>query len=215
MRLTLLLLVCGTLSMNVLRAGTLIFSNFGSPTAYTTSSYLSPEQGEAIPFTVPSTPDPGTEWALNSVEVVAALSDDTHPIDLTIYSDSNGLPGTALETLDLYLPTGSSSFNDQTISSVENPILVSGSQYWIGLSDPTDPPGNNFVEWAYAGNGTVDPGTVSTFDGTSWSDPSINGYAQGAVQITANEVAASTPEPATFALFGAGLLALGWKRKRG
>ena len=201
MKLSVLILIGAALSSNALYAGTLLFSNFGDASnPYSSTAGLSVTYGDAVPFTVNLTPDPGTSFALDSIEFVASVADFTQPVDVSLFSDSNGLPGSSLETLSTLL---NSANPDTIVTSVENPLLVTGQQYWIVLSDPNAATNPNYLTWNFAGTQGQNPvpeGVANDNEGWIFS----NGYTQGAVSVTAMEVTPS-PEPGTFLALGSGL----------
>lgn len=213
MRLTQILLVGALLSSNMWGAGTVIFTNFGdSQNPYSTQNALSVSTGDAISFLTPSTLHPGASaWALDSIEFVGSVADPSRAIDVSLYSDSGGLPGSSIETLTALL---TSDPTDRIVTSVETPTLNPGTTYWLVLSDPNAPSNPNFLSWFDAGTvGSNQPPTgVATNGEGGWSfDP--NRYTQGVARVTADEVF-GTPEPGTFLALGSGLLLLGARRLR-
>jgi PEP-CTERM motif len=79
-------------------------------------------------------------------------------------------------------------------------LATQNQEFWIGI-DATDP--NTSVEWALSTADTTGVGT----DGQSLFD-------NGALIFGAFEMIVDTPEPASLAILGAGLAALGYFRRR-
>jgi hypothetical protein len=97
------------------------------------------------------------------------------------------------------------------VDSIQNPILTSGAEYWIVLTDPDAP--NESLHWLTSGNSYEGQGAAFfSFDAETqdfdWQYGS--GIQQGALQVDANLVSdTATPEPGTLLALGSGLLLLG------
>ncbi|MBL8145932.1 MAG: hypothetical protein JNL34_06065, partial [Anaerolineae bacterium] len=117
----------------------------------------------ATGFTVPA----GGDQLLTSVTVNAAVNNTivASQIDVRLYSDSSGVPGSQIAYLG-YVNPGSTSFSDFTFSPSVPPVLTAGTTYWIHLG------GFNFRltygDSAPAGLWTS-TGT-KTNPGTGWAD---------------------------------------------
>lgn len=93
-----------------------------------------------------------------------------------------------------------SSANPTPLSFTTNPdpVLVSGDEYWIVLSDAV----SFDLTWNSGGAGGAG---IAYLSGGSWVYS--NSYTQGAVEADATLVP-NAPEPGTFLIFGGGLSAV-------
>jgi len=122
------------------RAGT-IYDNFGSGDSYVPASWAisgpsSPTFSEidtAAPFT------PGTTAQVGSIELPLIYVQGTNSLVVKLLGDSSGLPdeGTVLESWTLSGISDSSTI--YTLTSLVNPTVTAGTQYWVaafaGASD--------------------------------------------------------------------------------
>lgn len=175
-------------------------------------------------------PDPGfiggiTSYAVNGAsysggQSIAAsfLSADTSPLDhidvalnwenfgpdlftIILADDNAGAPGTALETFSVSgVPT---SGTIETVTSLTNPILTSGTKYWVEVL-PGDP--------LTVGGWNLSTGPLTGFSyqpvgSETWT--AASGYG------VAYDVIGTVPEPSTWSLLalGAGAFALARRRR--
>jgi hypothetical protein len=154
---------------------------------------------------------------LSTIQVAAALIQGPNHLTIDLDADAGNAPGSTIESFTI---TGAmpqfgsySSGHLVTATSLLNPLLSAGSQYWVVLSVPDD--GTSFAAWDLGFNGDRGPGHFTNHgivqvDGTeNW---------RGAMSITgeAISVASSVPEPSGFAIVVISALAgLGyfWKRQ--
>jgi hypothetical protein len=168
------------------------------------------------------------------------LAPGVNSIDITLYADNHGSPGTALETWALsgaipcpYTggPTGcfrgesgvdGSLVPPLNVTSASHPLLTGGSQYWVaaGIADPS-----TYVSWLLAttsqcqtaGHCSNDVGGTNAYGtfplGAPWT---VNTSATCcALALEVNGTAVPVPEPATVGLMALGLLGAGFAgRKR-
>ncbi|HUI81274.1 MAG TPA: choice-of-anchor R domain-containing protein [Bryobacteraceae bacterium] len=115
------------------------------------------------------------------------------PIEISVTTDSGGLPGAAIETFQLSADLESFVAQPQPISfaSIDQPLLNAGQQYWLTVTDDTS---TAALTWFWSPGGS---GPVAQFDNSlpGWE---TDGTQQGAFEID------SVPEP-----LPAGLLAIG------
>jgi len=205
MRLSVFLIACALLASNVLRANTLIYENYTVITPYVNGSGLNIVQEDAVPFTVDVIAPSGSAYALSDIEFAGSVrnTESLNRVTGKLYDTVNGLPGDVLESFNLTLDPNASGAPLYQLTSLTNPVLATGQEYWFGLSDPV----TNDLTWFFNGTGVSN---VATLSGSTWSY-SPGQYSQGALVVNAELVTAS-PEPASLLLLG-GALALGLGRK--
>jgi hypothetical protein len=110
-----------------------------------------------------------------------------------LYEDSSGQPGTLLESWAALLPAEGSVPPLTDLTSLENPLLSAGTQYWLVIDAPL-----SGVIWDLNDQGV---------NGGAWSGTSLDGMSQmfsadatPAVQLT------SMPEPSNAVSCGAAFL---------
>jgi hypothetical protein len=209
------LLLALTFSQSTLRADT-IYTNFDASGSYSAGAGLivtnDPISGAsvAIAFT------PSDNYNLTSIEFVASdlILNDSNDVTLGIFADNGGLPGsTPLESFSVPL-TGM--FGDNilvtTVSSILQPLLLAGTQYWVGMN--TAP--QDLIIWNQ--NVTSANGFAETDGSGNWSaaDPF---QPQGVLQVdgalaaiqppdASDTLPSSVPEPAVWTLMAIGLVAV-------
>ena len=150
----------------------------------------------------------GGSYTLDSVDLHLFFADPTQVTpELSIYSDSAGVPGTLIETFTN--PTFSVGYADYNFTPDDSVNLFNGTDYWIVLENTLGTFDFNWVQ----GNSPVTPtGDFSyidsyySFDGISWDgEPPLT------IQISATQI----PEPGLFGLITglASLSVIAFKRK--
>src|ERR1035441_9867490 len=85
-----------------------------------------------IPFTAAS--------GGNLASISTDISSTTQPVDFLLYADASGEPGALLESWTTGVPAFTPSLTPvamTTLDSVQNPLLLAGSQYWLLVALPT------------------------------------------------------------------------------
>jgi len=209
MRLSLLLLACAALGSNVLRAGTLIYSNYDSsvtvdqPGGYQ-SGALSISYSDGVRFTVNDIPDPGFVFSLADISFVGSVSNVADPITASLYSSVNNLPGSPLFTFAPLTLTNTTA--EYHLTPSDPFTLTTGVEYWFVLNDPNQ----GDLNWNWA-TGTDFGIATQSGEGANWVAAS---YTLGSLRVTANQVPGSVPEPSTFLALGGGLMLILGKRLR-
>jgi hypothetical protein len=123
-------------AMSAQAAPVTVFSNFNSNPAdlYDSSGFWDvlpaggqyPAESPAMAFT------PSGTYVLDQINVALELATGASSVTLTLYSDSDGAPGSVLASWNL---TGLAGFESccavETVSPSGSIVLYAGSQYWI------------------------------------------------------------------------------------
>jgi hypothetical protein len=120
------------------------------------------------------------------------------PMLLTLFTDSGNSPGTTIESWTVPLNPSDTSLTIVTVTSINDPLLVAGHQYWLS-EVPTDPVGTG-IGWglASAGSPGIELPVAESNTGTN------NGWGPTALNI-ANEFSVTgttIPEPARLGIGG-------------
>jgi hypothetical protein len=163
-----------------------IYSNLGKKgESYTPGGFLlagpNSLEGAAIFTAMPFTPK--SDAHVSQVQVAALYISGGNQINLSIYSDSGGVPGTLLAgpTTVTNLPThGTCCTLD--IAGFTPVAVIAGTQYWVVADTPLTGPGSDFEgEWGES----TRPIFPSAFDrGTGWFSASVDLLPSGVVRGT-------------------------------
>jgi len=182
-----------------------IFSNYGPGdthgigshiVAYKSSSWPNSDVDEGMPFT-PS----GVDSYLGSIELTVKLDTGTNELDVWLMTDSGGEPGTIIEAFNFIdkMETGLGPFSPLRASSIDRPLLLAGTQYWLVASTPV---AGTQANWFM--NSTGQSGRALWID-DDWQTLSDT---TGVFRISA------IPAPSALLLGGMGIGILRWLRKR-
>ncbi|MGO9137210.1 MAG: PEP-CTERM sorting domain-containing protein [Syntrophales bacterium] len=155
---------------------------------------------------------PTATATLSDIEIALSYISGTGSSYVTLYNDNSGLPGSALEswtvTNSALLPVfGNSATALYTLTSVVNPLLNAGTEYWLIASadsavwDAWNQTSPGVYSNHYCTPGT-DCGGGPIFSGGQW--------VMGAFEINGARV----PEPTTMLLLGLGLIGLAGVRRK-
>lgn len=199
------LALCGS----ILKADVL-YTNFGPGTTYTDSSGVIVSNGSVETSVAEELPVLTSSYDLTSIEFVASTETPSplNSVTVGIYADNGGVPAaTALESITLtgqLAPFDGSLSPVLTATSVTNPLLSAGSQYWLVM----DGPASEYLVWDLNSTSTV--GYLET-NGTAgeWiNNPNPFASETNAVfevDGTLISGAAAAPEPRTWMLLAGGL----------
>jgi len=195
-------------------ASQVLFSNFGPGQSYDQSLALSvgndfagDNLAQAGAFTPSSSAQIGA--------ILIALSEglgQSDPVTVAVAQDNNGLPGATLESFSI----GGGSLAAMggggivTLSSLLNPMLVAGTQYWVTVSTTL----NNSIGWHHNDGSNDSASNLEAYSldgGINYFAPA--GNARGAFEIDAL-LAQAAPEPGMLALLAGGALGMAGRRKR-
>lgn len=193
-----------------------IFSDFGTSPGYNNgdgllvTTYQGGSTWQADGFT------PTANYNLTTIEVaLSRWAHGSNTATVWLEKDNGGTPagtGSAIETYSLTgLPNFGSSGPFVTGTSLLKPLLAAGQQYWL-VAYPTF--GGSRLVWNQNDNNYSGP-TYASSSGTagSWgtgNSPSLF----GAMRISGDPVAHTSPEPASMLLFGFGGLAMAAFKRR-
>jgi hypothetical protein len=142
---------------------------------------------------------PSQEFQLTSIQIALGYvagfpSNGPNEADVSLVSDTGGLPGSTIESWQLTdLPATTFPSPLITVSSVLNPILLPGNQYWVIATAGPD----TFDTWTFtlAGSSFSPLAVNDTLNGVA-SGWVLNGSGrQGALAVSGDAV----PEPSTLA----------------
>jgi hypothetical protein len=155
----------------------------------------------------------GTDTYFDSVRLALSLSAGANEMDLRLYTDAGGHPGTVLESIHVsgQMPR----FGDfgaghlVTFNSALHPLLQAGGAYWLVPLAP----GGIVAGWNFNDQGRRSPFAMSAqFEPTTWA---VRQDTEGAFEVSGGPSPA--PEPSALALAGVGLVGVvgyAWRRRR-
>ena len=194
----------------------MIYSNFGTdedPYAATAGVLVTSDgmawSSVAVAFT------PSANYNLTSIEFADStlIPGDSGNITVGIFADTDGLPGST--PLELFTVTPLGVFGDNvpvtTVSSLLQPLLLAGNQYWVGLNAA---PGD-MVVWNQTASSASGFASTDGFGNWSASDPlqpqgvlEVDGTLSAFQPSVSNASVPAVPEPGAWILTVIGLIAL-------
>ena len=191
-------------------AGTILFSDLGTGSSlyaggveFSGSAVVGAggQVSDGFAFT------PSITALLTQIDVVLIYNSGRNSALLTLYSDTAGVPGTALDAWSLSnlpaCPTTSCTL--ETVTPHSAITLLSGTQYWLIASTVA---ADTLGTWGLNTTGTFG-GAASSTNGAAFTV--ISNYPLGAFDV----IGTTVPEPATFALAAAGLALCLARKKMG
>jgi hypothetical protein len=144
---------------------------------------------------------PSEDCTFVAADLAVSLDMGTNSLHVTLAADNSGAPGATIETFLFNDAMGPSGIANPPLQadSVTNPILDAGDTYWLVASTT----GDTLALWGDSLSSSGANGGVQNYAGTWYSYPD---NPTAAFSITGAEFT-PVPEPASIALFGAGMLA--------
>jgi hypothetical protein len=190
---------------------TVVYSNFGTSFGYNTSAgNIVGDDGAGDNLGQADTFTPGSTAILNTIEIALSCQDVRlcpTAFTVSLESDSGDAPATILESFTVAgTSLGVLGVNNApiTLTSVLNPTLVAGTQYWLAVTGPL----TDMIVWNWNSTGDSSDQSVSLDGGASWISQS--GQTPSAYEIDGT---IATPEPGTLLLLLGGGLLIGLKRQ--
>jgi hypothetical protein len=170
-----------------------IYNNLGPGNSFSGGTDVSNTNFYATTFT--------TTGAGNLLTVLTSFFSNSSPTTMAFYTDAAGEPGALLESWSTAIPN---SAGLTTLTSVVNPFVSAGANYWFVITNPT--PGSFSSFW-----NTNDQGVSGGF----WTGNSLTTLAQNFAGSAAPAIQLNAiPEPATWALVALGCCAVAVAKKR-
>jgi hypothetical protein len=174
-------------------AGGAIFDDLGSASTFSGSSWLISNGSTFFGTTFVTTA--GGTLANIRLPIFSSAA-----LTMGLYANSSGEPGTLLESWTRALPNDGSTIT--TLTSVAQPVLLSGTQYWFVVNPSGGP------SWSWGQNNQA-------VTGGNWTGSSVNALAQSgntfaapAIQLNSAAVASGVPEPGSGMMITLGCVAL-------
>lgn len=191
------------------QAAVILFSNFGpgdtaTPTGGWGAGFTGINTSATIPalqFTVT-----GSNYAFTGAEFILRTLDDTStaPVNISLVTDANGLPGNVIEQFVLNQQFSSSTTPSPTsVSSATNPLLLTGLSYWFTIERANDPnSAREAILWLSNNVGNQNRFANILPPSTTWTVQT--GHPPPALRVMGDPVS-TVPEPSTFLLIPAAL----------
>lgn len=190
LRRSMLVLAAGVLAFLPLRAE-VIFSNLGGAPTGVSALLVGgiSEVDQAQAFT------PSADFSMTDAQLV--IESPGQGVNLFLYSDNSGQPGSSIEQLATGLSGPSSNYALETVNSFAPIHLTTGTQYWLVLT-PANASNTGVTAWGDNGTSFV-PRATSTTGGASWTVLEFDSQ----FQIDGTPLT-TTPEPSAISLFCCG-----------
>jgi|SRR5580704_3625599 hypothetical protein len=187
----------------------IIYNNFGPADTYNT------EGGWTVGLAIGQQYDTASQFtasitaAVTQVDIGLSLTSGTNNVVADLMTNSNGAPGTVLESYDFVNQMGPFGSQNPPLvaNSISNLLLTAGTTYWLTVF-PDSRTANTVAAWNFNNQGVVGLVDQSTDNGATWP-PTGGGGTLGAFEIFGNTPAPPTPEPATLTLMVAGISTAG------
>lgn len=205
-----LLMAAGVLACSACVQGAVIYTNFGAGDSYSDShpwsvgfppSPAGSELRVAVPFLVTG------NYSLTSVRAAPALYASPNNFTVSVNADNGGIPGQVVETFSK--TTFAEPFAITTFNSSLNPLLTSGSTYWVVMSAVATP---SWAGWISNNQGLVGAWVAYTDNQFTWTLYNAEGQYTPVFEVNGN-LANGVPEPSAIALTALGVAGLLIRRR--
>jgi len=152
----------------------------------------------------------GTSLTLQDVTLdLIGIPGEVASVDVSLFSDDSGLPGTSLLSLGELTPSGTG-FADYTASGTYS--LAADTPYWIVVDYLGVPSWGYTNDNTYSGTGTLGTFANSDNGGTSWNGPYDD--QPYILEVTGTTGTSPVPEPSSVILLSAMLLAFAFAARK-
>jgi hypothetical protein len=191
MKLCLTTILCVTLSgVNVSHAA-VVFSTFGSGGTFDPlNGSIIEGPSSAFPQIIAEQFSPSSTVFLDGVDLAVSSSLGTPELDVSIFSDIGGIPGTELESV--YIP----SFVDGLVTAgfSGNVQLDAGSNYWLAVSTT----GSNAQTWLDTSPTVFGTQAASEDDGATWTAFNTDPFSRAAFLVNGTPIGPADPPDIPF-----------------
>lgn len=213
----------GCLAATPAQSQSILFNNFGANNTYdlgttwrvTGTHVFSGNDPLASKTALAFTPT-GSDYTLQTIEVVVGLFDNNSPneLEIALMTNVNGVPGTVIES---FHKSGAMSTQVPLVThpplqfnSVTHPLLRAGTSYFITAFPGTE---DTYAGWNWALGGSQ--GLVATNNPSTGNVWFSQVRRAPVMRVTGMPVSAAVPEPTALVMGGSGVLGLiGLRRRR-
>jgi hypothetical protein len=159
-------------------------------------------------------------YILDKIEVDVYLTEGPDILDMWIMDDNGGFPGTIIDSMQIVDQAAPFPGSVVMSPSSSNPLLSGGDPYWVALSTP-DP--DSYYAWISNADDARTQVKASQIGSAGWNyGIAVTGNPQpftkfpNRYRLQGSRVPSSPviPEPATFLLFGLGMLGSAFLHKK-
>ena len=174
--------------------GQIFYNNFLAGDTSTTNGYAFEGGGTLSYFEQGFSFTSGATGQLAKLTLSVFYVTGTNSATMTLWSDSAGLPGSALGSWTLNNLPSNGSGTATTTSFTGGPPLSSGTTYWLSVSVPV----NSESTWDQTSAGTIGPRVFRSSSSSAFSN--VGNGVQGGMRLEA------VPEPTSLAALSLGAL---------
>jgi hypothetical protein len=200
-------------SVGQARADMILFNDFGPGSTYNAAGWWN-IAGTAILPAMKFTPSATAQLTSLAFGMTIPVQGGVNGVTVELRSDAGGVPGALIESFDLSgqtMPALGTQGPPLTATSVTNPTLTAGTNYWLVAVD-TNP---NQAVWNFNDQGITGGGSTTPNGGASWQAfPTVS---DAAFEVFGTQTVAA-PGPSGLVLFGTASASfggyMGWRRRK-